>query len=72
MSEWIDCPNEQGWWWHWDGDKEHVPFIYSVLTSLSRKIKREFIAYPDSRWCCDVGGKWMKVSVPEAPHDEPK
>jgi hypothetical protein len=64
---WIDCPDSQGWWWHWDGDYAHAPFIYSILTSLSRKINREFIACPDSRWCNDVGGKWMKIPQPAPP-----
>jgi hypothetical protein len=63
-EKWLKQPDSQGWWWHWDECPEHSPFIYSILTSLSRKINREFIASPDSRWCVDVGGLWMKVEEP--------
>jgi len=67
QQEWTSCPDSQGYWWHWDGDKEHVPFMYNVLTSLSRKINREFIAYPDSRWCNEIGGFWLKQTLPAPP-----
>lgn len=70
-AQWVTYPDSQGWWWHWDGEPEHAPYIYSVLTSLSRKINREFIAYPDSRWCCDIGGLWMKVIDPLPPSPTP-
>lgn len=59
---WTINPTSQGWWWHWDGNEDHAPFIYSILWSGTSH--RYFIQYPDSRYCDEVGGLWFKVEEP--------
>lgn len=66
---WIDCPDAQGWWWHFY-DGAAVPFPYGVLWSGTAS--RFFVQYPDSRWCDEVGGKWMLITVPAAPYTPPE
>lgn len=67
---WEAAPNEQDWWWHWDGESLSVPFIYSVMVSHSGSPDRYFITYPDSRWCDELGGWWLKVERPNVPSRE--
>jgi hypothetical protein len=70
QSKWIDAPNEQAWWWHYDPNAYDFsgPFVYSVM--YSGTAKRYFIAYPDSRWCNELPGVWMKIETPELPPSE--
>ena len=70
-TKWMNLPNEQAWWWHWNGEDLAIPHIYSVM--YSGTAKRYFIAYPDSRWCEELGGFWLKVQYPNVPsRDEQK
>lgn len=64
--QWIDCPDSQGWWWHFY-DGAAVPFSYGVLASHTGPQVRYFIQYPDIRWCDEVGGKWLKIVEPAPP-----
>jgi hypothetical protein len=66
---WLKVPNEQEWWWHWDGEDYSIPFIYSVMVSKTGP-DRYFVSFPDSRWCDDIGGWWMKVERPNVPSRE--
>ena|SRR5271157_2717429 len=68
-QDWLLAPNEQAWWWHWDGEDYSIPFIYSVMVSHTGP-DRYFIATPDSRWCDEVGGWWRKVDRPNVPSRE--
>jgi hypothetical protein len=61
-QKWIDLPDSQGYWWHWDGNPDVRPFIYGILFSGTNG--KYFIEYPDSRFCETVGGKWTKVIEP--------
>lgn len=67
---WTRLPDEQTWYWHWNGEDLAVPFIYSVMTSCSGAKNRYFIAYPDSRWCDEMGGWWLKIVRPNVPTRE--
>lgn len=69
-AEWKDAADVQGWWWHWDEDEDNAPFIYHVMCSRSSGPDRFFIAFPDSRWCDEIGGKWMKIERPINPPTE--
>lgn len=63
---WSLAPDEQAWWWHWNGEDYAIPHIYSVLVSKTGP-DRYFIQYPDSRWCDEIGGFWLKVQYPNVP-----
>ena len=63
-EKWVSIVDIQGWWWHWDGSEESSPFIYHIMCSRSSAPDRFFIDYPDSRWCDEVGGLWMKIDRP--------
>lgn len=65
-KKWMHLPNEQTWWWHWNGEDLAIPHIYSVMVSKTLN-DRYFIAYPDSRWCDELGGFWLKVQYPNVP-----
>jgi hypothetical protein len=67
---WIRLPNEQAWWWHWNGEDYSVPHIYSVLVSKTGSVRAGFVSYPDSRWCDEIGGWWLKVEYPNVPTRE--
>lgn len=67
---WLSKPDSQGYWWHWDGNPDLAPFIYGVLVSLTGEVHRYFIQYPDSRWCDEIGGFWMKIEQPSLPTKE--
>jgi hypothetical protein len=67
IPRWVRLPDEQTWYWHWDGEILSVPHIYSVMASHSGNPVRYFIAYPDSRWCDEVGGWWLKIERPNVP-----
>ena len=64
---WVRLPDEQTWYWHWDGEDLSVPHIYSIMASHSGKGVRYFIGYPDSRWCDEIGGWWLKINRPNVP-----
>jgi hypothetical protein len=64
---WTRLPDEQAWYWHWNGEDYSAPFIHSVLASLTGSGVRYFVQYPDSRWCDEVGGWWMKIDRPNVP-----
>jgi hypothetical protein len=69
VPNWVRMPDEQTWYWHWNGDDYSVPHIYSVMASLTGETKY-FVAYPDSRWCKDMGGWWLKIARPNIPSRE--
>lgn len=68
-ERWILLPNEQAWWWHWNGEDYAIPHIFHVRQSLTAS-GRYFIDFPDSRWCDAVGGFWMKIEYPNVPTRE--
>jgi hypothetical protein len=65
-AEWKALPDSQGYWWHWEGNPDVMPFIHGVLVSKTGP-DRYFIQYPDSRWCDEVGGIWMKITPRQVP-----
>jgi hypothetical protein len=67
--KWLVLPNEQAWWWYWNGENYMVPHIFSVMVS-NTGTPRYFIQYPDSRWCDEIGGWWLKVEYPNVPSRE--
>lgn len=69
-EQWVRLPDEQTWYWHWNGEDLAVPHIYSVMTSHSGRSDRYFVAYPDSRWCDELGGWWLKIDRPNVPSRE--
>ena len=66
VPNWVREPDEQTWYWHWNGDDYSVPHIYSVMASLTGETKY-FVSYPDSRWCRDMAGWWLKIARPNVP-----
>ena len=65
-----EVPTEQAWYWHWFGNPEDSPFIYSVLKSgTNGECFIQGSHLTGAPWCKDVGGWWMKISVPTPPHD---
>lgn len=67
--EWRLNPDEQAWWWHWNGEDYAVPHVYSVLVSNTGG-PRYFVSFPDCRWCDEMGGFWLKVQYPNVPSRE--
>jgi len=68
-APWKLLPDEAAWWWHWTAEDLAIPFIYHVQKSGTAK-GRFFIDFPDSRWCDEVGGFWLKVQYPNVPSRE--
>lgn len=64
--KWQRLPDEQTWWWHWNGEDLSVPHIYCIMVSKTGQ-DRYFIAHPDSRWCDEMGGAWLKLERPNVP-----
>jgi hypothetical protein len=64
-GKWKVVPDEQAWWWHWTAEDLAIPFIHHVQKSGTNG--RYFIDYPDSRWCDEIGGFWLKVQYPNVP-----
>jgi hypothetical protein len=69
-GKWISAPNEAAWWWHWNGQDYSVRFIYHVQHRRCGTVDRYFVDYPDSRWCDEIGGFWLKVQYPNVPTRE--
>ena len=65
-AEWKSLPDEQTWYWHWNGEDLSVPFIYQVMASLTGG-RRYFVAGGISPWCDEMGGWWLKVERPNVP-----
>jgi len=65
QGKWKLLPDEQAWWWHWTAEDLAIPFIHHVQKSGTNG--RYFIDYPDSRWCDEIGGFWLKVQYPNVP-----
>jgi hypothetical protein len=72
LAQWTPKVTIQGWYWHWDGNKDNAAHIYHVMCSRSGALDRFFLDYPDSRWCEDVGGWWMPIERPTVPPQEDK
>ena len=34
VPNWVRMPDEQTWYWHWNGDDYSVPHIYSVMFDM--------------------------------------
>lgn len=62
---WAKLPDEQTWYWHWNGDDYSVPHIYSVMVSKTGR-DRYFIANGGA-WCDEFGGWWLKIARPNVP-----
>jgi hypothetical protein len=50
-ERWIDCPDSQGWWWHFY-EGAAVPYPYGIILSKTGP-DRYFIQYPDT-----IGAGW--------------
>jgi len=62
-------PYEQAWYWHWNGDSDAAPFIYSVMMSGTNG--KCFVANSSiakAPWCAEVGGWWKKIVPPSLPN----
>lgn len=35
VPNWVRMPDEQTWYWHWNGDDYSVPHIYAVCGLLN-------------------------------------
>lgn len=70
ISLWSEePPNEQAWYWHWNGNPDDAPFIYSVLISGTNM--KCFVAgsiHSRAPWCTEVGGWWKKIVSPALPN----
>lgn len=68
-DEWTqEAPLEQAWYWHWNGNLDDAPFVYSVL--LSRTNGKCFVSNSQiakAPWCEDLGGWWKRITEPEIP-----
>jgi hypothetical protein len=71
-------PTEQAWYWHWNGNLDDAPFIYSVMVSGTAGGRCFVQSYERAsgdpqqhslwcRWCEDIGGWWLKIPPPELP-----
>jgi len=83
LDKWTQkVPTEQAWYWHWNGNPDDVPFIYSVMVSGTANGRCFVQSYervsgdnPQQHalwcgWCEDVGGWWQKVEPPPLPRVE--
>jgi len=64
-----ESPTEQAWYWHWNGNTDDAPFIYSVMVSGTNG--KCFVAnssIAQAPWCAEVGGWWKKVMLPTVPN----
>lgn len=71
MDGWTeDVPTEQAWYWHWNGNPDDAPFIYSVL--VSGTTGKCFVSHSSrggAPWCEDIGGWWAKIVPPPLPKE---
>jgi hypothetical protein len=69
-AKWLKVPNEQAWWWHWNGEVLAIPHIFSVMVSKTGP-DRYFVADgQNAPWCDEMGGWWLKVEYPNVPTRE--
>jgi hypothetical protein len=68
QQTWKRLPDEQAWWWHWNGEDLAIPHIYFVMVSKTGP-DRYFVAEREinSPWCDEMGGAWLKVEYPNVP-----
>jgi hypothetical protein len=75
MSNWLDLPNEPGFWWHLDssweiGEVEVIEIRYEHL----RERNPANLLVPGSESCftvLDLGGIWQRINIekPAWPED---
>lgn len=63
-------PTEQGEYWHWNGDPDSAPTVFSIL--YSGTAKKCFVpmnqSYTGQAIMCDVyGGHWLRIQPPQLP-----
>jgi len=63
-------PSDQGEYWHWNGDPDSAPTVFSIL--YSGTAKKCFVpmnqSYTGQAIMCDLyGGYWLRIECPELP-----
>lgn len=72
IAEWTeDIPTEQSWYWHWNGNRDDSPFVYSILKSgTNDECFIQNSHWAGAPWCKDVGGWWMRIQEPSTPAEK--